>query len=308
LLLDQNLNRIVFLNSLDLLENFLQSCSDLNTIQQTVITYSIKVVTVHYISRLKMISQKGLRQGFLIGCLVIAGMGSCAFASEAALQPEIVQLRLSFSNMYLIKSEKPVLIDGGSSSDMAALTKGLDAQGLKLKDINLVVITHSHSDHAGMAAELQRAGVKVALGEGDIPMAKAGQNDNLKPTNFTAFLLKHLAVKPKFEPYTPDFVVKDRFDLRPWGIKGHAQQMPGHTPGSLVVQLEDGRAFVGDMFLGGYLAGHISPHKAGEHYFQANEEQNFRNIQTLLKQPIKTFYLGHGGPVDRASVEKAFGK
>ena len=38
LLLDQNLNRIVFLNSLDLLENFLQSCSDLNTIQQTVIT------------------------------------------------------------------------------------------------------------------------------------------------------------------------------------------------------------------------------------------------------------------------------
>ena len=255
-----------------------------------------------------MISQKGLRQGFLIGCLVIAGMGSCAFASEAALQPEIVQLRLSFSNMYLIKSEKPVLIDGGSSSDMAALIKGLAAQGLKLKDINLVVITHSHSDHAGMAAELQRAGVKVALGEGDIPMAKAGQNDNLKPTNFTAFLLKHLAVKPKFEPYTPDFVVKDRFDLRPWGIRGHAQQMPGHTPGSLVVQLEDGRAFVGDMFLGGYLAGQISPHKAGEHYFQANEEQNFRNIQTLLKQPIKTFYLGHGGPVDRASVEKAFGK
>ena len=40
---------------------------------------------------------------------------------------------------------------------------------------------------------------------------------------------------------------------------------------------------------------------AGEHYFQANEEQNFRNIQTLLKQPIKTFHLGHGGPVDRTS-------
>jgi len=255
-----------------------------------------------------MISQIGIRQGLLIGCLVMAGTSSCAFASEAALQPEIVQLRLKFSNMYLIKSEKPVLIDGGSSADMGALTEGLAAQGLKLKDINLVVITHWHSDHAGMVAELQRAGVKVALGEGDMPMAKAGKNDNLKPTNFTAFLLKHLAIDPNFKPYTPDFVVKDSFDLRPWGIKGHAQQMPGHTPGALVVQLEDGRAFVGDMFLGGYLAGRISPHKAGEHYFQANGEQNFRNIQTLLKQPIKTFYLGHGGPVDRASVEEAFGK
>ena len=100
------------------------------------------------------------------------------------------------------------------------------------------------SSGMGLLSKFSRAGVKVALGERDIPMAKAGHNDNLKPTNFTAFLLKHLAVKPKFEPYTPDFVVKDRSDLRPWGIKGHAQQMPGHTPGSLVMQLEDGRAFV----------------------------------------------------------------
>jgi hydroxyacylglutathione hydrolase len=255
-----------------------------------------------------VISKKGIRQGILMSWLAIIGLGTYAHASEPASQPDVVQLRLSFSNMYLIKSAKPVLIDGGSSADVPALTEGLAAQGLKLQDVALVVLTHSHSDHAGMAAELQRAGIKVAIGEGDVPMAKAGHNDDLKPTNFTAFLLKHFAINPKFEPYTPDFVVKDRFDLRPWGIEGHAQQMPGHTPGSLVVHLDDGRTFVGDMFLGGYMGGRISPHKAGEHYFQANGEQNLRNIQTLLKQPIKTFYLGHGGPVDRASVEGAFGK
>jgi hydroxyacylglutathione hydrolase len=255
-----------------------------------------------------MISINGIRQSIFMSCLAIAGIGSYAHASEPALQPEVAQLRLSFSNMYLIKSAKPVLIDGGSKADLPALKEGLAAQGLQLKDVALAVLTHSHSDHAGMAAELQRAGIKVAIGEGDVPMAKAGHNDDLKPTNFTAFLLKHFAITPNFEPYTPDFVVKDRFDLRPWGIEGHAQQMPGHTPGSLVVQLDEGRIFVGDMFLGGYMGGRFSPHKAGEHYFQANGEQNFRNIQTLLKQPIKTFYLGHGGPVDRASVKAAFGK
>lgn len=255
-----------------------------------------------------MSSKNAVRRFISIGCVAIAGMGSCAYASDAALHPEVVQLRLSFSNMYLIKSEKPVLIDGGSIADLSALKEGLAGQGLKLKDVTLVVLTHSHSDHAGMAAELQRAGIKVALGEGDISMAKAGHNDDLKPTNFTAFLLKHFAINPNFESYVPDFVVKDSFDLRPWGIEGHAQQMPGHTPGSLVVQLDDGRAFVGDMLLGGYMGGRISPNKAGEHYFQANGEQNLRNIQTLLKQPIKTFYLGHGGPVDKASVEEAFGK
>lgn len=250
-----------------------------------------------------------LRRIFFSTCVTVAfGIISYAQASESTLQPEIVQLTLSFSNMYLIKSTKPVLIDGGSNGDMPSLIQGLAAQGVKIQDVTLVVLTHSHSDHAGMAAEFQRAGIKVALGEAESPMAKSGHNDDLKPTNLTAFFLKHFAINPNFEPFVPDVEVKDSFDLRPWGIEGHAQQMPGHTPGSLVVLLDDGRAFVGDMFLGGYMGGRFNPYKAGEHYFQANGEQNFQNIQTLLKQPIKTFYLGHGGPVDRSSVVEAFGK
>ena len=231
-----------------------------------------------------------------------------AQASESTLQPEIVQLPLSMSNMFLIKSTKPVLIDGGSNGDMPALIQGLAAHGVKIQDVTLVILTHSHSEHAGMAAEFQRAGIKVALGDGDSPMAKSGHNDDVKPTSLMALFIKHFVVNPNFEPYVPDIVIKDSFDLRPWGIEGHAQQMPGHTPGSLVVLLDDGRAFVGDMILGGYMGGRFNPHKAGEHYFQANGEQNFQNIQNMLKQSIKTFYLGHGGPVDRSSVVEAFGK
>ena len=254
-----------------------------------------------------MIYQKSISSMAAFFGLVIASFTSSGFASNLPFKPEIVQFRLSVSNMYLIKSAKPILVDGGNHGDMPALVKGLAAHGLSLKDIGLVIITHSHGDHAGLAAELQRSGVKVALGEGDIAMAKAGHNDDLKPTNFTAFLLKHLAINPNFEPYTPDIVVIDQLDLRPWGIEGHARQMPGHTPGSLVVQLDDGRCFVGDQLLGGYLAGLISPQTASEHYFQANGEQNLQNIQALLKQPINIFYTGHGGPVGRASVEEKFG-
>ncbi len=210
--------------------------------------------------------------------------------------------------MYLIKSAKPVLIDAGSSGDMPDLVKALSAQGLKLQEVSLAVLTHAHSDHAGLARKLQRAGIKLALGKGDVPMAQSGHNDDLKPTNLTAYLLKHLAIDPKFPSFTPDILVDDRLDLSPWGLKGHAQQMPGHTPGALVVHLDDGRSFVGDMFLGGYLGGRFSPSKAGEHYFHADAAQNLRNIQSLLKLPIKTFYLGHGGPVDRDSVMEAFGR
>jgi glyoxylase-like metal-dependent hydrolase (beta-lactamase superfamily II) len=95
-------------------------------------------------------------------------------------------------------------------------------------------------------------------------------------------------------------------DLYTVGIRGQAIPMPGHTPGSLVVLLDDGRAFVGDMMAGGCIGGAIGPHRAGEHYFHADHARNLENIKAVLKRPIKMFYLGHGGPVTRESVIAAF--
>ena len=226
---------------------------------------------------------------------------------ESLAAPEVVQIRLSMSNVFLIKAAKPILVDAGSPKDMAVLVAALAQQGLRVEDIALVVLTHAHSDHAGMAAALRRAGAKIAMGRGDLEMARSGRNDDLKPTNVTAFLLKHLAIDPNFEPFAPDIAVGDTLDLAPWGIAGRASAMPGHTPGAMVVLLEDGRAFVGDMILGGYLGGAIRPQRAGEHYFHADRDHNRGNIRILLEHSVQTFYLGHGGPVARASVLDAFG-
>jgi hydroxyacylglutathione hydrolase len=222
--------------------------------------------------------------------------------------PEIVQIKLAMSNVFLIKAAKPVLIDAGTPRDMATLREALSAQGTRVEDLALIVLTHAHSDHAGLALELRKAsGAQVLLGKGDAPMAKDGHNDELKPTGFTARLLKRFAIDPAFPAFEPDLLVEDSLDLRPWGIAGRAIQRPGHTPGSLVVLFEDGRAVVGDLMLGGYLGGAILPHRAGEHYFHADLARNLENIRWLLAQGAKEFYLGHGGPVDRAAVIEAFG-
>ena len=75
-----------------------------------------------------------------------------------------------------------------------------------------------------------------------------------------------------------------------------------------VLQLDDGRTFVGDMILGGYLGGTFMPTRAGEHYFHADRNRNLQNIRSLLKGSAREFYLGHGGPVSRESVAAAFGE
>ena len=250
-----------------------------------------------------------------IAAVIVASMLSlpaCAKPPTKAIRaadssgPEVLQITLSTSNAYLIKSARPILIDAGAPSDARELEAFLAAQKVDMKN-GLILITHAHGDHGGSAAELRKAtGAQIALGAPDAVIAAAGKNDELRPTGFEAEILKRF-VDFKFTPYTPDILITDSLDLSPWGVAGRAILMPGHTPGSIIVRLNDKEVFVGDMMRGGSLGGALNPTQPHEHYFQADLAKNHANIKTLLDQRVETFYLGHGGPVRREAVIKAFG-
>ncbi|MDB4938944.1 MAG: beta-lactamase domain protein [Labilithrix sp.] len=237
---------------------------------------------------------------FTLGCTGSAVVGRAPGGAE------IVRIPLRLSNVHVVKTKTPVLIDSGTLGDMDDLRKALDDYGVSSSSLGLVVLTHGHADHAGLAADLRRAtGAKIMLGEGDLGLARQGHDDELLPTSFTASLLKPF-ITTIYPEFVPDLVVRDRIDLSPWGIDGQAIAMPGHTKGSIVVVMSDQSAFVGDMMLGGSFGGQIAPSSPREHYYQADRAQNRRNIDALLAMGIEKFYLGHGGPVARADVISAF--
>ena len=245
-------------------------------------------------------------------CLVLTlALGALGLTPPVAASPvRVLTLKLSISNVHVLQEQghRPLLIDAGGRGDLPLLEKKLAAHGLKIEDLAAVILTHGHSDHAGLAAEIRRrSGARILLGAGDVELAKAGRNDELKPTNLTAVILKRFFIDPVYEPFQADQVISRPFDLAEFGYPGQVLPMPGHTAGSQVILLEDGRAFVGDMMAGGWFGGGVFAHRAGEHYFQADCRRNRANIETLLQLPITTCYLGHGGPVSRAAVLKGFG-
>lgn len=166
---------------------------------------------------------------------------------------------------YLIKDEKIVLVDCGhhAESSFDKLNRSLRDEGLEVRDIDEIWLTHGHPDHYGQAALLADKAGAVAMGH---PKERANFAANADGELFEAFFHRHnipatqvdlmvdqlewlqqyqLALEPQWieegdvlESGTLDFTVK---------------HVPGHAPGHLVFYRP------GDLYFGGdVLLNHIS--------------------------------------------------
>jgi glyoxylase-like metal-dependent hydrolase (beta-lactamase superfamily II) len=74
--------------------------------------------------------------------------------------------RVGSVNAWLLRGEPLTLLDTGPRSDeaLAALERGLRARGVRIEDIELVLGTHHHHDHVGLAATIaRRSDARVAV-------------------------------------------------------------------------------------------------------------------------------------------------
>src|SRR5829696_2776606 len=71
-------------------------------------------------------------------------------------------------NAWLLRGEPLTLVDTGPRDDeaLSALEAGLGRAGVGVEDIELVLVTHHHVDHTGLAATIaRRSGAHVAAFE-----------------------------------------------------------------------------------------------------------------------------------------------
>ncbi|SRR6266508_5694520 len=152
----------------------------------------------------------------------------------------VVNVGYASTNYYAIDIKNgKLLVDCGWPGTFLQFTKELKRKGISLKEIEYLLVTHFHPDHAGLTQELKNQGTKFILPdcqvdfvppfaeyfkEKSLPYVEIKQNDNL--------ILK-LEDSRKF--------------LANIGLNGEILHTPGHSDHSITLVLDEGFAFTGDL-------------------------------------------------------------
>jgi glyoxylase-like metal-dependent hydrolase (beta-lactamase superfamily II) len=220
-------------------------------------------------------------------------------------------------NAWLLRGDPLTLVDTGPRSDaaLAALERGLQQRGLRVEHVELVIGTHHHHDHVGLAATIQRrSGARLAIASraadycADYPASVAADR------RFSRRLMREHGVPTGLIPLgdglwdyidetAESFDTDARLDEGDHIFAGGRELVvaarPGHSAtDTLLVDHAARVAFVGD-----HLLAKISSNTeiyACDETGTDRSESRLHYIQSLkltAPMPLVRLYTGHGPPV-----------
>jgi hydroxyacylglutathione hydrolase len=206
------------------------------------------------------------------------------------------RIRLGFVNAYLLEAKGGfILVDTGMKSDLPNLRAALDAAGCGKSALKLIVLSHADPDHVGNAASLSlEFACPAAIHEADAPVLEGGPSPRRSGRGTAAkalMAIQRLASASRlkaFEPLLGALRLEDGQDLSAYGLAARVLHLPGHTPGSIAIQLPDGDLLCGDLFAN-YKRPALSPFVHDENAYRAS-------LQRIKTQAAgwKTVHPGHG--------------
>jgi len=161
----------------------------------------------------------------------------------------------------LVNSQHCILIDAGLPDTEQKIEMTLKKIGRALTDIDLIILTHAHIDHAGNAAKLTAlSNAKVIAHSGDLPYYRGEKKMYFCDTGWFGTLFRKTgAIQQPYDVIEPDILLteNDSYCLKSYGVDGEVIPTPGHTEGSISVVIENEKAVVGDLISSGILLGGI---------------------------------------------------
>lgn len=221
---------------------------------------------------------------------------------------KIIRIPTHRVNVYLVISGgKAILVDPGARKHLHMVYASILEQGLELSDIKLIILTHTHFDHAeGLKEIREKTGARVLVHRNEAPSLRRGYTDIPAGTILIGRILSFFGRKVvpsigSYPPVTPDILVEDRYDITELGIPAYLIHTPGHTSGSVSLIVDNEYAIVGDSMFGIFKRSILPP-------FADDPATLMRSWQALAETGCRIFYPGHGRPIDRLKLETNIGK
>lgn len=190
------------------------------------------------------------------------------------------------ANMVVVPGPRPLLIDTGFGSDIAATERLLRDADLPPERLALIVNTHYHSDHVGGNSALQqRYGLPIAAHRWDAALINQRDREACAAD----------WLDQPIEPYQVDIALADGAHLDTGALTLQVLHMPGHTLGQIALYApETGELACGDALHGDDVAW-INPFREGAGAL----ERALESLDRLASLPLRRAYSGHGPAIEQ---------
>jgi glyoxylase-like metal-dependent hydrolase (beta-lactamase superfamily II) len=214
--------------------------------------------------------------------------------SIVELRPNLYRLVLGRYQAYAWRDGSSVtLVDTGEAGSERAIAAALRQIGSGPDEVDRVVLTHFHDDHAGSAAAISRWGaVEIVAGAADAPVVR-GEVEGPLPAFTDAERELHAVVAAGL-PAAPKVRVDREVrggDVLDFAGGARVVPTPGHTDGSIALYLPEHAVL---------LTGDIAAEYQGDvmlGVFNLDARQAASSFRGIAELEVEVACFGHGEPV-----------
>lgn len=203
---------------------------------------------------------------------------------------KVHRIKCGNGNCYIIENgHSGILVDTGKSEYANQVI-----ERCKTYCVKLIILTHAHFDHAENAAQISNElGIPIGMNEKDCDLIMSNTNQMLSAETLLGKIILSASVRDfsvrSMQKFKPDLLLKDGDSLIDYGINANIVALPGHTNGSIGIDVDHEALIVGDALM---------------NMFYPTISMLFHNKNDMLESARKIgkfgsrkIYFGHGKPV-----------
>lgn len=203
--------------------------------------------------------------------------------------PKVERIQCGNGNCYLVKDgDSSILVDTARTKYQERIL-----ERCRQEHVRLIVLTHTHMDHCQNAAFLsEQLQVPVAIAKEDEELIADNMQQELKAVTLPGKIVLAASIqsfhKDVIPPFQAEVFLKEGDSLEAYGIHARVIALPGHTNGSIGIDVEGDGLIVGDALMNMFY-----PTVSMLYH---NREEMLKSAEKISSFGERVIYFGHGKP------------